>query len=241
MSQAVQDMFGRIAHRYDLVNRLLSAKRDVAWRRKALSFLPQPAGVVLDLATGTGDLGAEALQAGLAQRVHGADFCVPMLSAGSSRRERSGPFSATAADALSLPYADGVFDAAMIAYGWRNFDDPAAALGELRRVLKPGGTLIILEFFRPERLWTRLFHRLFSAVAPVMGALFAGNGAAYAYLHRSIQGFLSVTEADHLLTQGGFGNLRWHSCFGGVSHVVAAVSAPPPQDCAPSAEDVAPC
>ena len=125
MSQAVQDMFGQIAHRYDLVNRLLSARRDVAWRRVALNFLPDPPGTVLDLATGTGDLGAEALAYGKAKKVHGADFCVPMLQAGSERRAQSGPFSATAGDALNLPYADNSFDAAMVAYGWRNFDDLA--------------------------------------------------------------------------------------------------------------------
>lgn len=222
MSQAVQDMFGNIAHRYDVVNRLLSARRDVAWRRVALNFLPEPAGVVLDLATGTGDLGSEAIAYGKAKRVHGADFCVPMLQAGSERRSASGSFSATAGDALNLPYADNSFDAAMVAYGWRNFDDLPTSLDELQRVIKPGGTLIILEFFRPQTLWTRTFHRMFSIFAPVMGALFAGNREAYAYLHKSIQGFVSVEEASALLQKHHYGNLRWKSFFGGVSHVVAA-------------------
>lgn len=222
MSQAVEQMFGQIAHRYDLVNRLLSARRDVAWRRVALSFLPDPPGVVLDLATGTGDLGAEALAYGKARVVHGADFCVPMLRAGDQRRTQAGRFSATAGDALKLPYVDHCFDAAMVAYGWRNFDDLSASLSELKRVLKPGGTLIILEFFRPQSMWTRCFHRLFATVAPIMGALFAGNRQAYAYLHRSIQGFVSVDEAAALLEQAGYDNLRWRRFFGGVSHVVAA-------------------
>lgn len=221
MSRAVQEMFGAIAPRYDLMNRLLSAGRDVSWRRVALRMLPQPPGLVLDLATGTGELGAEALAGNYAKRVMGADFCVPMLQAG-GRRWRSGHLSPTAADALNLPYADASFDAAMVSYGWRNFDDPARGLQELHRVLKPGGTLIIVEFFRPEWWWPACFHRGFSVMAPVMGALFAGNGGAYAYLHRSIQGFLSVTEADALLLQEGFAQPRWHSFFGGISHAVAA-------------------
>ena len=218
-------MFGNIAHRYDLVNRLLSARRDVAWRRVALDFLPEPAGVVLDLATGTGDLGAEAIAYGKAKRVHGADFCVPMLQAGSKRRAEHGPFSATAGDALNLPYADNCFDAAMVAYGWRNFDDLPTSLKELQRVIKPGGTLIILEFFRPQTWWTRTFHRLFSLFAPVVGAVFAGNREAYAYLHQSIQGFVSVDEASALLEASQYGNVRWKAFFGGVSHVIAAENA----------------
>ena len=126
---------------------------------------------------------------------------------------------------LHLPYADSSFDAAMVAYGWRNFDDLAQSLKELQRVLKPNGTLIILEFFRPQTLWTRFFHRMFSLFAPVMGALFAGNREAYAYLHKSIQGFVSVDEASALLTDNQYSDLRWKAFFGGVSHVVAAQNA----------------
>ncbi|TVR14330.1 MAG: ubiquinone/menaquinone biosynthesis methyltransferase [Planctomycetota bacterium] len=220
MSRAVQEMFGAIAPRYDVMNRLLSAGRDVSWRRVALGMLPHPPGRVLDLATGTGELGAEALAGGFAQRVIGADFCVPMLQAG-GRRWQAKRLSPAAADALHLPFAAASFDAAMVSYGWRNFDDPGEGLEQLHRVLKPGGTLIIVEFFRPQWWWPHVFHRGFSWTAPIMGALFAGNGGAYAYLHRSIQGFLSVPEADQLLRQHGFCNSRWHSFFGGISHAVA--------------------
>ncbi len=226
MSQAVRAMFGRIAGRYDLANRVLSARRDVRWRRAALAMLDGSPATVLDLACGTFDLGIEALAQGKAQRVHGSDFCLPMMVAGSAKRTGH-PISATTADALHLPFADGAFDAVVIGYGWRNFDDPAAALREMRRVLIPGGQVLILEFFRPQRLWPRLFYGSFVRwFCPVLGRLIAGDSAAYRYLHDSVHRFVSVDEADRLLRANGFIDMRWRSFFGGVSHAVVAATTP---------------
>lgn len=221
MSVAVQSLFGRIAHRYDLVNRVLSARRDVAWRRRALDLLEVRDGVILDLACGTGDLGLEALARGQARRVHGADFCQPMLIAGASRM-RGRAMSASVGDALALPYADGSFDAVTIAFGWRNVDDPAAAAREMARVLKPGGELLVLEFFRPQRWATRGFHAVFARVAPLFGAVLAGDGAAYRYLHASIQDFLSLDEAQDILATAGFSLAATRGFEFGVSHAVHA-------------------
>jgi demethylmenaquinone methyltransferase/2-methoxy-6-polyprenyl-1,4-benzoquinol methylase len=222
MSEAVQTMFAAIAKRYDLANRLLSCGRDVAWRRASLRMLEGQPRRILDLACGTYDFAIDALGAGKAVQVHGADFCLPMLQAGEAKRARHA-ITATNGDALHLPYADGSFDVAMVAYGWRNFDDKLAALRELKRVLKPGGQILILEFFRAESLWPRLFHGTFGRFGiPVIGGLISGDRAAYRYLYTSIKGFLSVSEATALITEAGFAKQRWRSCFGGISHAVVA-------------------
>ncbi len=221
-ASAVKSMFGRIAPKYDLLNRVLSARRDVAWRKKALSLWRGTPGDVLDLACGTFDLGLEAIALGKAERVHGCDFCQPMLVAGTGKRAGRA-VSAAVGDALRLPYADDSFDGAMVAYGWRNFGDPAASARELRRVLRPGGQLLILEFFRPERLWPKIFYGTFGRVVfPAVGGVLAGDASAYRYLNDSIKRFLPVAEADRVLTAAGFARTRWVSFFGGVSHGVAA-------------------
>jgi ubiquinone/menaquinone biosynthesis methyltransferase len=222
MAEAVRQLFARIAPRYDLLNRVLSGRLDVRWRRLAVGMLPPGGGVALDLACGTFDLGIEALHQQRCRRVHGCDFCVPMLHAGATKRARAG-VSATAGDALRLPYGEAAFDVAMVAYGWRNFGDPLAAARELRRVLRPGGHLLVLEFFRPVAWWPRLFYGTFGrGVFPVMGALLARDAGAYRYLHDSIRGFIAVDEAEDILRQAGFSQVRRQAFVGGVSHALAA-------------------
>lgn len=222
MSSAIQHMFARIAGRYDLLNRLLSARRDVAWRAKALALLEGRPGTVIDVACGTFDLGLQALAVGKAQRVHGTDFCQPMLVAGAPKRVGH-PLSASVGDALRLPFAEGSADAVMVAYGWRNFSDPEAALREMERVLVPGGQVLILEFFRPTRWWPRLFYATFGRwVFPALGGLLAGDASAYRYLYDSVQRFLSLDQAIAGLERCGFAKVRTVSCFGGISHAIAA-------------------
>jgi demethylmenaquinone methyltransferase/2-methoxy-6-polyprenyl-1,4-benzoquinol methylase len=222
MSETVKALFANIAPRYDLLNRVLSARNDVRWRRRALDLVDGRPESVLDLACGTFDLGLEALARGKAMRVHGCDFCQPMLVAGAGKR-RGHPLSASVGDALHLPFADHAFDLAMIAYGWRNFSDPALALRELRRVLRPGGQLLILEFFRPLGWWPKLFYGSFGRfIFPAAGGALAGNPGAYRYLNESIGRFLAQGEADALLIRESFTQTRWTSFFGGVSHGVVA-------------------
>jgi demethylmenaquinone methyltransferase/2-methoxy-6-polyprenyl-1,4-benzoquinol methylase len=213
----VQELFGRIARRYDLLNRVLSLGTDLRWRRRAAALLPASRGIALDLACGTGDLGRELLRQGRAARAFGCDFSLPMLRAG------RGGLPLAAGDALRLPFGDAAFDLAAAAFGWRNFGDPAAALGELRRVLRPGGRLLLLEFFRPRGLWPRAFHATVARhLIPAVGGLLARDRAAYRYLQESIAGFLSVAEARELLSARGFAAQRWAACAGGIAHAVAA-------------------
>jgi len=222
MSQAVRDMFAGIARRYDLANRLLSGGRDVAWRRRSLRAMRHAPHRVLDLACGTGDLGRDARRLLAAELVVGADFCLPMIQAGAEKFACAGIRPATA-DALRLPFADGAFDAAMIAYGWRNVDDPQQALRELYRVLRPGGQLLIIEFFKPTTAWPKLFHATFSRhLIPLLGGVITQERAAYTYLHHSIAGFLSTREAERLIQAAGFRDQRWQRHCGGVSHAVIA-------------------
>jgi demethylmenaquinone methyltransferase/2-methoxy-6-polyprenyl-1,4-benzoquinol methylase len=219
-------MFARIAPRYDLTNRVLAARRDVAWRRSALGMFDPVPERLLDLACGTGDLGLLALEMGRAQRVIGTDFCLPMLQAGAHRM--AGHMPVLAGDAMRLPFAAGGFDGLCCAYGWRNVDDPAAAAREMRRVLAPGGQVLILEFFRPEGWFSRSFHVAFRRLAPLVGGALTGDGAAYAYLQRSMAGFLSVGQAREVLTAAGFQSVQVRSFFGGVSHALHAVAGSTP-------------
>jgi demethylmenaquinone methyltransferase/2-methoxy-6-polyprenyl-1,4-benzoquinol methylase len=222
MSADVQNMFARIAPKYDFLNRVLSAQRDVGWRRDALDLLDGQPADVLDLACGTFDLGLEAIARGKAKRVHGCDFVHNMLVAGGIKRAGH-RVSATVGDALHLPYATGAFDAALLAYGWRNFDSPDAALKELRRVIKPGGQLLILEFFKPVDWWPKLFYSTFGRyVIPTVGKLLSGDSTAYTYLNASIWRFMSVEQAEVLFVANGFTVPKRLTCFGGVSHGLAA-------------------
>jgi demethylmenaquinone methyltransferase / 2-methoxy-6-polyprenyl-1,4-benzoquinol methylase len=222
MSEAVKSLFANIAPKYDLLNRVLSARNDVRWRQRILRKVSGSPADVLDLACGTFDLGLEALAQGKAKRVHGCDFCQPMLVAGADKRAGQ-PLSASVGDALHLPFADASFDLAMVAYGWRNFGDPAASVAELARVVRPGGQILILEFFRPTTLWPKIFYGSFGKVIfPLAGGALAGNASAYRYLNDSIARFVSQSEADTIITQGGFRHTTWESFFGGISHGVVA-------------------
>jgi demethylmenaquinone methyltransferase / 2-methoxy-6-polyprenyl-1,4-benzoquinol methylase len=222
MSEAVKALFANIAPKYDLLNRVLSARNDVRWRKRILREVRGAPADVLDLACGTFDLGLEALAQNKAKRVHGCDFCQPMLVAGADKR-KGHPLSASVGDALHLPFADGSFDLAMVAYGWRNFGDPRLALQELGRVLRPQGQLLILEFFRPTSWWPKIFYGSFGRVVfPLVGGTLAGNADAYRYLNDSIKRFLSRDEADAVIAEAGFATRRWVPFFGGVSHGVVA-------------------
>lgn len=235
MGIAIRNMFDGIARRYDFLNHFLSAGRDRAWRRKAASRLRGEGGLrVLDLCGGTGDFWKtwSDQQARGAPQPLGiiADFSLPMLQ--EARRKLLGPDSDPASprpalvrmDALNPCFKDGSFDAVLCAYGMRNLDSIGGGIDAIGRLLKPGGTFITLEFFRPTTAFTRFFYNAVAPLCiPLLGWFFSSRRQAYAYLVDSIRGFQSVWEYRDGFRQRGFRDVSVIPCDFGISHIVTAV------------------
>lgn len=229
-SRQVREMFSRIAPSYDLLNHLLSLRFDVAWRRRlARRFRPilaQPDACVLDLCCGTGDLAlAFAAQTPAANAsssrgssgssrgaIFGADFAHPMLVRAREKTQKAHTrptMEFLEADALALPFPAESFDLVATAFGFRNLANYAAGLAELRRVLRPGGSVAILEFTEPQSaLFGRAYRFYFHRVLPKIGGLFSGNSQAYGYLPGSVAHFPSPPELAHMMERTGFVNVR---------------------------------
>lgn len=203
-------MFDRIAPRYDLVNRVLSFGRDVAWRRALARPLADRRAIrLLDLATGTGDQILHLLDAGadIASAV-GIDMAPEMLRRGREKVAQRGltdRVTLQEGDATRLPFGDAAFDAVTIAFGIRNVGDVPRALREMRRVLRPGGCALILEFSLPRRALTRaagLFY--LRHILPVVGGWISGDAGAYRYLNRTIEAFPCGEAFCQLMRDAGF-------------------------------------
>jgi demethylmenaquinone methyltransferase/2-methoxy-6-polyprenyl-1,4-benzoquinol methylase len=202
-------MFNRIARRYDTLNRVLSLQRDQRWRKLTaqlvLAHQPQ---TILDIATGTADLPLMLAALDPRVRVTGVDIATEMLERGRAKAVRRGVRGAIRlchGDALALPAPAASVDAVTIAFGIRNVADYRLALAEMYRVLRPGGTVTILEFSLPQQSLVRaayLFY--FRHVLPLVGGLISGSAAAYRYLNRSVESFPSRGEFTRLLTETGF-------------------------------------
>jgi len=217
----IRGMFGRIAPRYDLLNRVLSLGRDVSWRR-AVARRGTAAGParVLDVCTGTGDL-ALAFPDGLTM---GADFCLPMLELAQVKaRTRSRSLPLVAADGLRLPFSDGCVDVVTVAFGVRNFEDLATGLAELVRVLRPGGTLLVLEFSRPRGPFAPILGWWVRTVPPRVGRLLSGDGEAYTYLPASLSTFPDAGLMCEKLTEAGLRKVRSTALTGGVASLYEGI------------------
>lgn len=207
-ARRVKAMFGAIAPRYDLNNRLHSLGQDQTWRRRAVAAAAVgPGEVVLDVACGTGDL-AIAFSRGPAGRVIGVDFAFEMLAVAQHKKPSTGrtPLAYQAGDATRLPVGDASVDVVSIAFGLRNVADPGAAVAEFHRVLRPGGRLVILEFSRPTNPVLRsLYDFYFQRVMPRTAAIIAGDrSGAYQYLPRSVSTFLTRQATMELMRSHGF-------------------------------------
>lgn len=208
-------MFDKVAPRYDFLNRLLSAGRDVGWRRRAVALARLgPGEVALDEGVGTGDLAFDLLAASdPTSRVVGIDLSEGMLDLVRRRATASAlgsRFQARNADAHALPFADASFDRVVAAFAVRNFGDLMLGLREMRRVLRPGGFAVILELSTPPNPFVRgVFGTYFHRAAPRIAALFGGDAEAYRYLPRSVARFPRADAFARLLREAGFTEVRY--------------------------------
>ena len=212
---SVRAMFDTIAPRYDLVNRVMTFRMDVGWRRRALDMLGlAPGARVLDLATGTGDLAAEMASRGLVPI--GADLSFGMLAAAPT------PFPRVQADGVALPFPDGALDGATCGFALRNFTDLAATVAELGRVVRPGGRLALLEVAEPPNPIMRMGHGIyFGRVVPVIGGILS-NGRAYSYLPRSVEYLPEPAELLDVVRTGGFRDVDRTLLSGGIAQLITA-------------------
>lgn len=230
---AVREMFGSIAGRYDLLNHLLSANIDRSWRRICVAEverrLGRGAARTLDVGCGTADLSLEF--AGLGPVV-GCDFCHPMLRIGrekAARAVRPHPVELTEGDALQLPFGDGRFDAVVSAFVLRNLANLEAGLREMRRVLRVGGVVAVLDFGMPsETWWARLYRIYFTRVLPRIGRLVSGVAGPYSYLPDSVQSFPQPGELLRLLERCGFHRAHARLLTAGVAVLLTAEAGDPP-------------
>jgi demethylmenaquinone methyltransferase/2-methoxy-6-polyprenyl-1,4-benzoquinol methylase len=207
---AVRSMFDRISPVYDAMNRTMTLGLDQRWRRATVAAVVEPGDRVLDACCGTGDLAVAASRAGA--RVTGLDFSERMLE---RARGKSSEVEWVQGDAQQLPFEDASFDAATVGFGVRNLDDLERGLAELRRVLRAGGRLAILEITRPRGLLAPFYRLWFDGLVPLLGKVLPG-GSAYTYLPASVRRFPGPDELAGLLREAGFEDVRWRTFAGGI-------------------------
>ena len=213
-------MFDRIAPVYDVMNRVMTAGLDRRWRRLTVEAVVRPGDRVLDGCCGTGDLALAARRAG-AVHVVGLDFSEAMLE---RARRKSDDVEWVRGDLLALPFADGSFDAATVGFGVRNVADLEGGLRELRRVLRPGGRLGILEITRPRGLLRPFFRLWFDVLVPLAGKVLPG-GSAYAYLPASVKRFPGPEDLAAAFERAGLDDVRFRLLAGGIVALHTGVAA----------------
>lgn len=218
--EQVAEMFDRIAGRYDFMNRFLSARTDVGWRKKAISCLKkdQPK-TILDIATGTGDMAIMACKMLAPDHITGIDISTQMLEVGRKKIEKEGlveKIQLQHGDSETINFAENTFDAGMVAFGVRNFENLDKGLGEILRVLKPGGQLVILEFTKPPQPIRSLYNLYMGVMAPQLARWFKQNKEAYQYLNESANVFPARAHLRDILTKVGFSDTRYKSLSLGI-------------------------
>ncbi len=233
----VREMFSRIAPRYDLLNKLLSLRRDVYWRRFAVrellkiggdSFAPLTTGFFLDVATGTGDCAIEIVrQGGEKKRVIGVDFTPEMIYAGRKKVKMEGLsdcITLLETNAMGLPFDDNYFDGAISAFGVRNFSDISKGIREMRRVIKENGKVVILEFTNPSNIiFKKIYHLYFKKVLPFIGGIISGKRYAYQYLPDSVMEFPDKKEFKKIMEEEGLRDVRYFNLTFGIVAVHVGV------------------
>jgi demethylmenaquinone methyltransferase/2-methoxy-6-polyprenyl-1,4-benzoquinol methylase len=221
-------MFDKVAPRYDFLNRVLSARRDVGWRRRAVELARLgPGDSALDVGVGTGDLAFDLLAASdRSSRVIGIDVSEGMLDIARQRasaRDLRWRFDAQTADAQELPFDDATFDRVVAGFAVRNFGDLSQGLREMRRVLRRRGRVVILELSTPPNPVVRwAFGLYFHRVSPRLAAALGGDADAYRYLPMSVARFPDAVRLAELLREAGFGNVRFERLSLGIAAVHVA-------------------
>jgi demethylmenaquinone methyltransferase/2-methoxy-6-polyprenyl-1,4-benzoquinol methylase len=225
---AVESMFDSIAWRYDFLNHFLSFGIDRLWRRRAIriisKFYKNPH--ILDVATGTGDLAIAAMKLN-PFKISGIDISQKMLEIGKEKIGKkgfSGKIELMTGDSEKIPFGDSVFDVAMVAFGVRNFSDPLKGLSEMKRVIRNGGLIMVLEFSKPSGFPFRpVYNFYFRNILPFFGKLFSKDKAAYRYLPDSVMKFPDNKEFLKLLGLAGFSDTRQIKLTGGVASIYTGV------------------
>ncbi len=223
-AQTIQEMFTRIAPRYDLLNRTLSGSTDRRWRKKAVQSLPQHSSAhILDLCAGTLDLTLEVLKQNPGAQITALDFSEAMLRAGEPKipSAQCAQVQLKVGDGMDLQLSHSFFDGVVCGFGMRNIVDNFKSLQEIYQVLKPGGTLVVLEFFKPESWFSRLFYATYGKwIIPKIGGWISKDPEAYGYLFQSIQGYHSVETFTRLMQKTGFVDVHHKPLTGGVAEIV---------------------
>lgn len=226
-SEQVRDMFDNIAPAYDFMNRAMTFGIDRRWRRIAVDMVARnPHDSILDIATGTGDLAMLLARRTQARRITGLDLSQGMIDIGRRKIERAGlagRIELICGDSLAMPFADAQFDAITVAYGVRNFADLLAGYREMARVLKPGGTLTVIELCTPTARLVRPLYRLYTRrIIPLMGRLVSKDVRAYSYLPESIAAVPQRAGMTALMEQAGFTDAAWRTLTFGTCAIYTA-------------------
>lgn len=222
----VADMFNSISPKYDLLNHVLSLGIDILWRKKAVKMLqkfhPSPTHL-LDVATGTGDFALEAMSKLSPKKITGVDISAGMLEVGRKKVEKLGlskTITLQLGDSEDLPFEDNTFDAVIVAFGVRNFENLDKGLSEIYRVLKENGTLVVLEFSKPEVFpFKQLYNFYFNSILPLIGKIVSKDNAAYTYLPESVQAFPYGQAFNNILQKLGYRSIVCKPLTFGISSI----------------------
>jgi demethylmenaquinone methyltransferase/2-methoxy-6-polyprenyl-1,4-benzoquinol methylase len=218
--EQVAEMFDGIADRYDFMNRFLSARTDIGWRRKAIRLLKKDdPRKILDIATGTADMAIMACKLLGPREVTGIDISRQMLEIGRKKIEKEGLTSSIKlehGDSETINHRENTFDAGMVAFGVRNFENLEKGMAEILRVLKPGAQLVILEFSKPKQPVRSIYNLYMGIVAPQMARWFKQNKEAYSYLGESANAFPDRQDFIEILNKVGYYDTRYKSLSLGI-------------------------
>lgn len=232
--QQVAEMFDRIASRYDFMNHFLSARTDIGWRKKAIKLLKKDGPrQILDIATGTGDMAIMACKLLRPDKVVGIDISTQMLEIGKKKVEKEGlgpKIQLQTGDSETINFGENTFDAGMVAFGIRNFENLELGLAEILRVLKPGARLIILEFSKPKQPIRSFYNLYMGVIAPSMARWFRQNKEAYQYLCESANAFPDRQKLIDILNKIGYSDTRYKSLSLGICCIYSGRKPVLPED-----------